>query len=279
MLTASPQVLGEGAANLRVLVFNVKGEDLIEDSLKVLEEEFAQSFVRIHRNALVNTKFLERIARDATGQHFVLVTSRNYHFYWRDIHTTTKTDFAFDEAHIADYRITHDNYVPLVRTAEPTSYTLVTSDPDLGKKGPQGLVGHSIITMPSPSLGYVLLLELYPNPVSQPDIRSTAAAWRDAIDSVFGGDDDAAIIPTWLKNQYPNLVTVKTTRQFAGTCVTAGADVPEEVRQKVKDALLKLDADEETAKLLIELGVSKFVPATPKDYEGNEKLLKAYLGY
>ncbi len=48
-----------------------KGEDLIEDSLKTLEEEFAASFVRIHRNALVNTKYLERIARDASGQHFV----------------------------------------------------------------------------------------------------------------------------------------------------------------------------------------------------------------
>jgi len=215
----------------------------------------------------------------ATGQHFVLVTSRNYHFYWRDIHTVTKTAFSLDEAHFADYRIVHDKYVPLVRAAEPTSYSLVTSDPELGGKGPQLLVGHSIITMPSPSLGYVLLLEMYSNPVSQPDIRSTAGAWRDAIDSVFGGDDDAAIIPTWLKNQYPNLVTVKTTRQFAGTCVTASDDVPEEVRQKVKDALLKLDTDEQTAKLLIELGVSKFVPATPKDYEGNEKLLKAYLGY
>ena len=52
-------------------VKHVNGEDLIEDSLKTLEEEFVQSFVRIHRNALVNTKFLERIARDATGQHFV----------------------------------------------------------------------------------------------------------------------------------------------------------------------------------------------------------------
>jgi len=52
-------------------VKHVKGEDLIEDSLKTLEEEFAQNFVRIHRNALVNTKFLERIARDASGQHFV----------------------------------------------------------------------------------------------------------------------------------------------------------------------------------------------------------------
>jgi two-component system response regulator AlgR len=52
-------------------VKHLKGEDLIEDSLKTLEEEFAASFVRIHRNALVNTKYLERIARDASGQHFV----------------------------------------------------------------------------------------------------------------------------------------------------------------------------------------------------------------
>ena len=52
-------------------VKHVKGEDLIEDSLKTLEDEFSSSFVRIHRNALVNTRFLERIARDASGQHFV----------------------------------------------------------------------------------------------------------------------------------------------------------------------------------------------------------------
>jgi two-component system response regulator AlgR len=47
------------------------GEELIDDSLKILEEEFSASFVRIHRNALVNTRYLERIARDASGQHFV----------------------------------------------------------------------------------------------------------------------------------------------------------------------------------------------------------------
>ncbi|HEY6124032.1 MAG TPA: LytTR family DNA-binding domain-containing protein [Steroidobacteraceae bacterium] len=52
-------------------VKHLKGEDLIEDSLKTLEDEFAAYFLRIHRNALVNTKYLERIARDASGQHFV----------------------------------------------------------------------------------------------------------------------------------------------------------------------------------------------------------------
>jgi two-component system, LytTR family, response regulator AlgR len=52
-------------------VKHLHGEDLIEDSLKSLEEEFAADFVRIHRNTLVNTKYLERITRDSSGQHFV----------------------------------------------------------------------------------------------------------------------------------------------------------------------------------------------------------------
>ncbi len=210
-----------------------------------------------------------------TGQHFTLVTARNYHFYWRDIQSGAKADFAFDDAHLTDYRIQHAQYQPLVHTAEPTSYTLVTNI-DIGNKGIAGLVGHSIVTTAAPSLGYAMLLEFYPNPVSQPDIRSSAASARDAVDSVFAGEADAAMIPTWLKDQYPNLIPVKTSRQFAGQCVSAAPNVPEDVKTKVRDALLKLDADQDTAKLLFELGVTKFVPAVAKDYAGNEAVLKNY---
>jgi two-component system response regulator AlgR len=52
-------------------VRHVKGEDLIEDSLRLLEGEFGGAFVRIHRNALVGVKYLERIERHADGQYFV----------------------------------------------------------------------------------------------------------------------------------------------------------------------------------------------------------------
>jgi two-component system response regulator AlgR len=52
-------------------VRHVKGEDLIEDSLRALEEELGTAFVRIHRNALVSVRFLERIERNAEGQYFV----------------------------------------------------------------------------------------------------------------------------------------------------------------------------------------------------------------
>jgi two-component system, LytTR family, response regulator AlgR len=52
-------------------VRHLKGEDLIEDSLRALEDEFGTGFVRIHRNALVSVRYLERIERNVDGQYFV----------------------------------------------------------------------------------------------------------------------------------------------------------------------------------------------------------------
>lgn len=50
---------------------HTQGEDLIDESLKSLEDELGAAFVRIHRNALVNTRYLERIDREPDGQYFV----------------------------------------------------------------------------------------------------------------------------------------------------------------------------------------------------------------
>ncbi|HTT03507.1 MAG TPA: LytTR family DNA-binding domain-containing protein [Steroidobacteraceae bacterium] len=54
-------------------VRHAQGEDLIEDSLRTLEEEFGELFVRIHRNALVSTRHLDVIERSGEGQYFVRV--------------------------------------------------------------------------------------------------------------------------------------------------------------------------------------------------------------
>jgi two-component system response regulator AlgR len=47
------------------------GDELIEEPLKALEEEFAGRFVRIHRNALVAIAHVEGLERDAEGHHQV----------------------------------------------------------------------------------------------------------------------------------------------------------------------------------------------------------------
>jgi two-component system response regulator AlgR len=51
-----------------VVVHHARGEDLIEESLKSLEEEFASRFVRIHRNCLVARHELVELRRNGGGQ-------------------------------------------------------------------------------------------------------------------------------------------------------------------------------------------------------------------
>ena len=51
-----------------VVVHHARGEDLIEESLKSLEEEFAARFVRIHRNCLVARHELIELRRGTAGQ-------------------------------------------------------------------------------------------------------------------------------------------------------------------------------------------------------------------
>jgi two-component system response regulator AlgR len=58
-----------------VVVHHKRGEDLIEDSLKSLEEEFGERFLRIHRNCLVARDQLQELRRDNEGRVFVKLHS------------------------------------------------------------------------------------------------------------------------------------------------------------------------------------------------------------
>lgn len=50
-----------------VVVHHAQGEDLIEEPLKALEEEFGARFLRIHRNCLVARDALKELRRDGDG--------------------------------------------------------------------------------------------------------------------------------------------------------------------------------------------------------------------
>lgn len=56
-----------------VVVHHARGEDLIEESLKSLEEEFGDRFLRIHRNCLVARHELVELRREPEGHvHAIL---------------------------------------------------------------------------------------------------------------------------------------------------------------------------------------------------------------
>ncbi|MCI0401681.1 MAG: LytTR family DNA-binding domain-containing protein [Gammaproteobacteria bacterium] len=47
------------------------GELLIDESLRSLEEEFSDRFLRIHRNALVALEYLKGMEKDTTGEYYI----------------------------------------------------------------------------------------------------------------------------------------------------------------------------------------------------------------
>ena len=214
----------------------------------------------------------------ATGHNFELVTARNYHFYWSDLRSRSDIDFAMEEAHFVDYRAQHFGYRPMVKTAEPSSYSLLAMDP-LEGDALRGLVARRVVCMPAPNLGFAMLLEMYPNPMQQPDVRSAATSWRDAVEIVFAGEADAAMVPTWLQNLYPNLYPVHQAREFPGSAVSASPRVDPAIAQAVADALLRLHEDDEMYEVLVELGVSEFIEASADEYTGSEAMLKPFYGY
>jgi two-component system, LytTR family, response regulator AlgR len=54
-----------------VTLHHAQGEDLIEDSLRSIEDEFGDVFVRVHRNALVAVRHVEAVERDPEGHYRV----------------------------------------------------------------------------------------------------------------------------------------------------------------------------------------------------------------
>ena len=56
-----------------VRIHHARGEDLVEETLKSLEREFGERFVRIHRNCLVALAQVVELRRSADGQYHALL--------------------------------------------------------------------------------------------------------------------------------------------------------------------------------------------------------------
>lgn len=228
-------------------------------------------------NQQIYQPLLEYLERE-TGHRFIAITARNYNFHWRDMRQSASVDFAFEEAHFTDYRAQRQGFRPLARLAERTAYALVAL-PEIAEGGMDALVGRRLVSMTSPSLGYALLFEMFTNPMAQPDIRSEASSWRDGVEMIFGGEADAAMVPRFIAELYPNLQVMRTSREFPGMAFAAAPGVPEEVASAVREALLKLHENPEAYQVLVEIGSTRFEPATAADYRGNSEMLKGFFGY
>jgi len=63
-----------------ITVHHLQGDLLILDTLKNIETEFTEYFVRIHRNTLVNLHYIDSLAKDQTGRYTLKLQGIDHSF-------------------------------------------------------------------------------------------------------------------------------------------------------------------------------------------------------
>jgi hypothetical protein len=210
--------------------------------------------------------------REVTGLDLRLTTVRNFHRYWLEARRDSAAPLILEDSHMAAWRMNNHGYTPLVTTERPVTFSLLASNASM-EPSLSEFVGRRVSTLPSPSLGFLILTEWYDNPLQQPVILSNATSWLDAVEIVFSMEADAAVVPRAIAEKYPNLITVATSEELPGVTLSAAPEIPETTRQALIDAMVILHDDSEHHAALFELDVDRFVPADPADYTDLDRWL------
>ena len=204
-------------------------------------------------------------------------TESSFLAYWERMRRVEGFDLVLDAAHFTDYRVQHYHYQVLAKVPDTVSFSLVTSQ-DLLVLDAQDLIGASIATAASPSLGGVRMAEIYPNPMRQPSLVSVDN-FQLALDKLHSGAVRAALVPTPMVRNDNTVNTVLSTKPVPHMALSASPGVDTRTRQAIREALLNAAKTEQGRSMLEALNYTQFEPASNSTYKGFEQLLSGVWGY
>ena len=211
------------------------------------------------------------------GQPVTIRSSSNFFSYWQSMRSKHRFDLVLDAAHFTDYRIKKYDYQVLVKIPDTVSYSLVSRQ-DLLMFDAQELLGRTVATAASPSLGGVRLAEIFPNPVRQPRAIQ-ADNFQSALNKLRSGEIEAALLPTPLISNDNTVNTVMTTTPTPHMALSASANVSAEIRKLIRQSLLMAIDDPKGKAMLQAINVEKFEMADKSIYDGYSDLLSEVWGY
>lgn len=214
-----------------------------------------------------------------TGHRFIVQSATNFNEHWRQLRSGAPTQFVFEEGHFFDYRRKRSGAIGVARTQENSAFVIAVADPEIAAEGRDGIVGRTVASLGAPNLAYVLVFDAFRNPLAQPEVRAVSSKWSDGPDLVFSGDVEGTLLPAYMASENPALTEIWRSREVPGRVFSASPDLPQDVRQKVADALLKLHEDPEAYAVMTELRTERLVGVDQAAYDGLERLLINSFGY
>ncbi len=209
-----------------------------------------------------------------TGHEIEIIIDKNYYSYWRSANGSRKPDFTYDAPHIAGFRAEKNRYIPIATTIEQLSFHLISLDiPAKGESVEDFLVNKKVVMLPTPSLATVYFNQWFTDLFSTPKKDVTALSWQETIEIVFDGSAQAAIVPDWMFNLYPNFASLQESEKISGSTFMASPDLPKEVVEVFQNALLSLVDDEAAYDVLTELNTEGYKKPKEGEFKDLVKLL------
>jgi ABC-type phosphate/phosphonate transport system substrate-binding protein len=211
------------------------------------------------------------------GYKVNIKTEANFLTYWERMRRGNEFDLVLDAAHFTDYRDSQQGYEVLAKVPDTVSFSLVTSG-KLVLFDASELIGKTVMSAPSPSLGGVRMAEIYANPLRQPQLLQ-ADNFEQALDMLHKGQIQAALVPTPLVNGDTSVNTVMTTQPVPHMAFSASPRVDATTKQAIRQALLNADKDKQGQVMLKKMQYARFQPANNAMYAGYADLLEGIWGY
>jgi len=205
-----------------------------------------------------------------TGDEVKIHTARDFPEYWVNQKKNNPYEIMMDNAFFTDYRNEKEGWISIAKIPGLVSYTLIVTADNAVFEADE-LVGQKIASLMPPAPSGIFLGQMFRNPLRQPYITPTNSS-EESLQYLLDGKVMGAIIPTPLVNmalqEGKDLVVVKTSVQIPHVAISVSPNVSEEMRDKIRTALLEADKNDEGKALLKKLGFSNFEPADPSGYAG-----------
>lgn len=212
-----------------------------------------------------------------TGTDVELELFANYLSYWEATRGGSDFHIALDGAPVTDFRAQRQDWQVIARFEGEVTQSLVTRDDDL-VVSPEELVNKRVAVQPTPSVGALVLYQLFPNPVQQPTLAFERTN-RDVAQAVLDGKVRAGVIPTPLVGGYPGLYPVVTTDPLPFLAFSVSPELDGRTRDALSEALLSFAETEEGRRILDDQELTDIVRANNRHYKGHAELLSGTYGY
>lgn len=220
---------------------------------------------------------LAKYLSEASGHRLILQVPDSALEHWQAMGKRDDYHLVLEEGHFTDYRVQSLDYRVLAKVAGVLGFSVVTGPATVFVE-PDELFGEPVATPAPPSLAALRLIELFPDPIRAP-LLVEVGSYDEGVRRVINGDVTAAIIPSSMVREHPQLNVAMSTQQGPGLALSASPAVPAEAREVIRRAFLAARDIDAGRRALASAHMDGFEPASAALYEGYARLLRGTWGY